>query len=95
MDEKIMQEIQVQNTENAAENTPHVSNNISETVNGTEIETFETQTEESTQVASDTAFPADAGSLNNDVHIIMVILVLMFVTGCMRAWRQFAVKGVK
>ena len=94
MDEKIMQETEIQNTENAAENTPHVSSDISETVNGTEIETFETQTE-STQVVPDTAFSADAGSLNNDVHIIMVILVLMFVTGCMRAWRQFAIKGVK
>lgn len=94
MNEKILQETEIQNTENAAENTPHVSGDISETVDGTEIETFETQTEGSTQVVSDTA-PADAGSLNNDVHIIMVILVLMFVTGCMRAWRQFAVKGVK
>ena len=95
MDEKIMQETQVQNTENVAEDTPHVSSDISETIDGTEIETFETQTEESTQIVSDTAFPTDAGRLNNDVHIIMVILVLMFVTGCMRAWRQFAVKGVK
>ncbi len=60
---------------------------ISETVNGTEIV-------ESTEVISGSAIATDIHSMTNDVHIIMVFVIVTFVMGCMRAWRNNATKGV-
>lgn len=60
---------------------------ISETVNGTE-------TMESTEVISGSAIATDIHSMTNDVHIIMVFVIVTFVMGCMRAWRNNATKGV-
>lgn len=31
----------------------------------------------------------------NDVHIIMVFVILNFATACMRGWRKNVVKGVR
>ena len=86
MDEKVIMETQIPDTENTAEDTPHVSSDISETVNGV--------VEESTEVVSGGAISANIETMTSDVHVIMVIVVLTFVMSCMRAWRQFAVKGV-
>lgn len=60
---------------------------LSETVNGTEIV-------ESTEVISGSAIATDIHSMTNDVHIIMVFVIVAFVMGCMRAWRNNATKGV-
>lgn len=60
---------------------------IFETVNGTEIM-------ESTEVVSGSAIATDIHSMTNDVHIIMVFVIVAFVMGCMRAWRNNATKGV-
>lgn len=66
---------------------PESSSGISETVNGTE-------TMESTEVVSGSAISADIHTISNDVHIIMVFVIVTFVMGCMRAWRNNATKGV-
>lgn len=66
---------------------PENSLDISETVNGTEIV-------ESTEVISGSAIAADIHSITNDVHIIMVFVIVTFVMSCMRAWRNNATKGV-
>lgn len=63
------------------------SPDISETVNGTEVM-------ESTEVVSGSAISADIHAISNDVHIIMVFVIVAFVMGCMRAWRNNATKGV-
>lgn len=63
------------------------SSGISETVNGVE-------TMESTEVVSGSAISTDIHSISNDVHIIMVFVIVAFVMGCMRAWRNNATKGV-
>lgn len=63
------------------------SSGVSETVNGTE-------TMESTEVVSGSAISADVHAISNDVHIIMVFVIVAFVMGCMRAWRNNATKGV-
>lgn len=63
------------------------SSGVSETVNG--IETME-----STEVVSGSAISADVHAISNDVHIIMVFVIVAFVMGCMRAWRNNATKGV-
>ena len=60
---------------------------IFETVNGTEIM-------ESTEVVSGSAISADVHAISNDVHIIMVFVIVAFVMSCMRAWRNNATKGV-
>lgn len=33
-------------------------------------------------------------NIYNDVHIIMVIVILTFAMSCMRAWRKNSLKGV-
>lgn len=63
------------------------SSEVSETVNGTEVV-------ESTEVVSGSAISADIHAISNDVHIIMVFLIVTFVMSCMRAWRNNATKGV-
>lgn len=63
------------------------SSGVSETVNGTEIM-------ESTEVVSGSAISADIHAISNDVHIIMIFVIVAFVMGCMRAWRDNATKGV-
>lgn len=63
------------------------SPDVSETINGTE-------TMESTEVISGSAIATDIHSMTNDVHIIMVFVIVTFVMGCMRAWRNNATKGV-
>lgn len=63
------------------------SPDISETVNGTEVI-------ESTEVVSGSAISADVHAISNDVHIIMVFVIVTFVMSCMRAWRNNATKGV-
>lgn len=63
------------------------SSGVSETVNGTEIM-------ESTEVVSGSAISTDIHAISNDVHIIMVFVIVAFVMGCMRAWRNNATKGV-
>lgn len=60
---------------------------VSETVNGTE-------TVESTEVVSGSAISTDIHAISNDVHIIMVFVIVAFVMSCMRAWRNNATKGV-
>lgn len=66
---------------------PESSSGVSETVNGTEIV-------ESTEVISGSAISSDIHAISNDVHIIMVFVIVAFVMGCMRAWRNNATKGV-
>lgn len=63
------------------------SSGVSETVNGTE-------TVESTEVVSGSAISTDIHTISNDVHIIMVFVIVAFVMSCMRAWRNNATKGV-
>lgn len=63
------------------------SSEVSETVNGTEVI-------ESTEVVSGSAISADIHTISNDVHIIMVFVIIAFVMSCMRAWRNNATKGV-
>lgn len=60
---------------------------VFETVNGTEVI-------ESTEVVSGSAISADIHTISNDVHIIMVFVIVTFVMSCMRAWRNNATKGV-
>ena len=66
---------------------PESSSGVSETVNGTEIV-------KSTEVISGSAISSDIHAISNDVHIIMVFVIVAFVMGCMRAWRNNATKGV-
>ena len=63
------------------------SSEVSETVDGAEIV-------ESTEVISGSAIATDIHSMTNDVHIIMVFVIVTFVMSCMRAWRNNATKGV-
>ena len=63
------------------------SSEVSETVNGTEVM-------ENTEVVSGSAISADIHAISNDVHIIMVFVIVAFVMSCMRAWRNNATKGV-
>lgn len=63
------------------------SSGVSESVNGPE-------TMESTEVVSGSAISADVHAISNDVHIIMVFVIVTFVMSCMRAWRNNATKGV-
>lgn len=63
------------------------SSEVSEIVNGAEVM-------ESTEVVSGSAISADIHTISNDVHIIMVFVIVAFVMSCMRAWRNNATKGV-
>ena len=63
------------------------SSEVSETVNGAEVM-------ESTEVVSGSALSTDIHTISNDVHIIMVFVIVAFVMSCMRAWRNNATKGV-
>lgn len=63
------------------------SSEVSETVNGTEVI-------ESAEAVSGSAISADIHTISNDVHIIMVFVIVTFVMSCMRAWRNNATKGV-
>ena len=66
--------------------------NLEETNDGTEVV-------ESTQAGSETLVsdPADNDTLlsvANDVHLILVFVIITFVMSCFRAWRQNVTKGV-
>ena len=66
--------------------------NLEETNDGTEVV-------ESTQAGSETLVsdPADNDvllSIANDVHLILVFVIITFVMSCFRAWRQNVTKGV-
>lgn len=65
---------------------------VEETNDGTEIA-------ENTQVGSETLVsdPADNDvllSIADDVHLILVFVIITFVMSCFRAWRQNVTKGV-
>lgn len=34
-------------------------------------------------------------NIYNDVHVIMVFIIITFVTACMRGWRKNVIKGVR
>lgn len=66
--------------------------NLEETNDGTEVI-------ESTQASSETLVsdPADNYtllSIANDVHLILVFVIITFVMSCFRAWRKNVTKGV-
>lgn len=78
----------LQNTETVDSGTEIVE----ETNNGTEVV-------ESTQVGSETLVsePTDNDmllSIANDVHLILVFMIITFVMSCFRGWRKNTLKGV-
>lgn len=90
-------------------NTENLLQNETESLESTEIfnsgtESLEetndgTEVVESTQAGSETLVsdPADNDtllSIANDVHLILVFVIITFVMSCFRAWRQNVTKGV-
>ncbi len=59
------------------------------TVDGSVVETVESTEAVQTVDASETLT-----NIYNDVHIIMVFIILTFAMSCMRAWRRNSLKGV-
>ena len=64
-----------------------------------EIKEIDTEMEESTEV--DAVVEVDATSvqllteISNDVHIMLVFVIVTFVTSCFRSWRKTVIKGVR
>lgn len=57
----------------------------------------DTEIIESTEVVSGSSIVADSSSIDtiaNDVHLILVFVILTFCTSCLRGWRKKALKGV-
>lgn len=59
------------------------------TVDGSIAETVEST--EAVQIAD---VSETVTNIYNDVHIIMVFIILTFAMSCMRAWRRNSLKGV-
>jgi hypothetical protein len=66
----------------------HVSE-ILPTVDGSVAETVE-----STEAVQIVDVSETVTNIYNDVHIIMVFIILTFAMSCMRAWRRNSLKGV-
>lgn len=74
----------MENTEmetQVSEVLPTVDGSIAETVESTEA----------VQIAD---VSETVTNIYNDVHIIMVFIILTFAMSCMRAWRRNSLKGV-
>mgnify|MGYP006946961931 FL=1 len=59
------------------------------TVDGSVVETVE-----STEAVQIVDVSETVTNIYNDVHIIMVFIILTFAMSCMRAWRRNSLKGV-
>lgn len=59
------------------------------TVDGSVAETIE-----STEAVQIVDVSETVTNIYNDVHIIMVFIILTFAMACMRAWRRNSLKGV-
>lgn len=59
------------------------------TVDGSVAETVE-----STEAVQIVDVSETVTNIYNDVHIIMVFIILTFAMSCMRAWRRNSLKGV-
>lgn len=59
------------------------------TVDGSVAETIE-----STEAVQIVDVSETVTNIYNDVHIIMVFIILTFAMSCMRAWRRNSLKGV-
>ena len=59
------------------------------TVDGSVAETVE-----STEAVQVVDVSETVTNIYNDVHIIMVFIILTFAMSCMRAWRRNSLKGV-
>lgn len=53
-----------------------------------------TETIESTEAVQIVDVSETVTNIYNDVHIIMVFIILTFAMSCMRAWRRNSLKGV-
>lgn len=53
-----------------------------------------TETVESTEAVQIVDVSETVTNIYNDVHIIMVFIILTFAMSCMRAWRRNSLKGV-
>lgn len=53
-----------------------------------------TETVESTEAVQIVDVSETVTNIYNDVHIIMVFIILAFAMSCMRAWRRNSLKGV-
>ena len=53
-----------------------------------------TETVESTEAVQIVDVSETITNIYNDVHIIMVFIILTFAMSCMRAWRRNSLKGV-
>lgn len=80
--------------EDSTEVFPADSTEVQESSSGISKTVNDTETMESTEVVSGSAISADVHAISNDVHIIMVFTIVVFVMSCMRAWRNNATKGV-
>lgn len=52
------------------------------------------ETVESTEAVQVVDVSETVTNIYNDVHIIMVFIILTFAMSCMRAWRRNSLKGV-
>ena len=92
---EIKKENIIYNPEELLQNTEIVDScaeTVEETNDGTEMV-------ESTQVGSETLVsePTDNDtllSIANDVHLILVFMIITFVMSCFRCWRKNTLKGV-
>lgn len=60
----------------------------------------DTEIVDSTETVSETvvtgsAIETDIHNISNDVHLIMVFVLLTFASACLRSWRAHSLKGVK
>lgn len=53
-----------------------------------------TETVENTEAVQIVDVSETVTNIYNDVHIIMVFIILTFAMSCMRAWRRNSLKGV-
>lgn len=53
-----------------------------------------TETVESTEAVQIVDVSETVTNIYNDVHVIMVFIILTFAMSCMRAWRRNSLKGV-
>jgi hypothetical protein len=56
------------------------------------VESVECSTEALTEV--DSSISDSMESISNDVHLILVFVILTFVSACMRGWRNHVLKGM-
>lgn len=61
-------------------------------------EIMEISTEMSSETETLAEVPSDTQILEgiaNDVHIIMVLALITFITSCLRGWRKNTIKGAR